>query len=193
MRNVRRFAIDTAKSHRENFDDNPAQVCQKAFPTVSKKGMTYIFLWFCPAHGHCYGFHIITGAEGRKDAASSLYSYLEKSPEVIFYDFACSLDEYTKNRESGYFQHTRFFHDIFHGYTHKCSKIHKSNRLLGFSGINTSICEQFNSFIQCIKASSKLMTQEHFTFYMQFFIHHWNKQRKISFTKKISIIMAGQK
>jgi len=38
--------------------------------------MTYfVFLWFCPAHGHCYGFHVIVGSDGRKDPANSLYAY----------------------------------------------------------------------------------------------------------------------
>ena len=181
LRSPRLFEIDRKKtSKRDNFDDDPDKLCSKSFPMVSKRGTTYLFLWFCPAHGHCYGFHIIPGSEGRKDAANSLYCYLEKAPETIFYDFACSLDEYCKNRETGYFGNTRFFHDIFHGYTHKCSKIFKSNRLLGYDGINTSICEQFNSFLQCIKASCKLMTQEHFTFYVQFFIHQWNIARKRS-------------
>jgi len=156
--------------------------------------MTYfVFLWFCPAHGHCYGFHVIVGSEGRKDPANSLYAYLEKAPEIVYYDFACSLSEYAKNRESGYFAKTRFFHDIFHGYSHKCSQIFKSNRLLGLNGINSSICEQFNSFIQCIKSSCKLMTQEHYTFYLQFFIKQWNNQRKESYLKKITTIIAGHK
>ena len=177
IRKVRSFSIDLEKGPKENFDDTPDTHCQKSYPIVSKKGVTYLFLWFCPSHGHCYGYHIITGSEGRKDAANSLYTFLEKAPKYVFYDFACSLDEFVKNRESGFFENTRFFHDIFHGYTHKCSDIFKSNRLLGFKGLNTSICEQFNSFIQCIKASSKLMTQEHFTFYVQFFIKRWNVQR----------------
>jgi len=30
-------------------------------------------------------------------------------PKVIFYDFACSLEEYCLNRESGYFKNVKFF------------------------------------------------------------------------------------
>ena len=190
LRRVRSHSIDTSKE-KTNFDDKPSVACNKSYPIVSKKGMTYLFLWFCPAHGHCYGFHVITGSEGRKDAATSLYAYLKKAPQVIFYDFACSLDEYCKNRENGFFKNTKMYHDIFHGYGHSCSEIFKSNRLLGFEGINTSICEQFNSFIQCVKASSKLMTQEHFAFYVQIFIHQWNLQRKNSFLKKLTVAIAG--
>jgi len=191
LREVRTYSIDLEKKGKINFDDEPEDSCSKMFPTVTKKGTTYLFLWFCPVHGHCWGFHIIPSAEGRKDAANSLYCYLEKAPETIFYDFSCSLEEYCRNRESGYFTNTRFFHDIFHGYSHKCSTTFKSNRLLGYCGVNTSICEQFNSFLQCIKASCKLMTQEHFTFYVQFFIFQWNAARKRSFTRKASIAIAG--
>jgi len=192
LRNVRLFEIDKTTAVTANFDTKPDELCNKSYNSyVSKKGATYLFLWFCPAHGHCYGFHVIPGSEGRKDPANSLYTFLEKAPEVIYYDFACSFSEYTKNRESGYYENTRFFHDIFHGYRHKCSSIFKSNRILGFKGINTSICEQFNSYIQCIKASCKLMTQEHYTFYLQFFIHQWNNKKKESFLKNLKTAIAG--
>ena len=91
LRSPRLFEIDRKKtSKRDNFDDDPDKLCSKSFPVVSKRGTTYLFLWFCAAHGHCYGFHMIPGSEGRKDAANSLYCYLEKAPETIFYDFAKS-------------------------------------------------------------------------------------------------------
>ena len=70
-------------------------------------------------HGHCYGYHIIPGSEGRKNPAASLYAYSEVPPDVVLYDFACSLSEYVHNRESGFFASTRFYHDIFHGFTRK--------------------------------------------------------------------------
>ena len=186
LRAPRAFTIDKDDTKTED-----EAVCKKSYPTVTKKGSTYLFLWFCPCHGHCYGFHIIPKAEGRKDAANSLYMFLKEAPTSVFYDFACSLEEYCRNRESGYFELTSFFHDIFHGYTHKCSKTFKSNRLQGFSGANTSICEQLNSFLQCVKTSAKLMTQEHFCFFLQFFIHQWNIERERSYKKKASIAMSG--
>ena len=86
MRTTRGFSIHKKTS--VNFDDVPdANRCQKSFPMVAKKGTTYLFLWFCPVHGHCYGFHIIPNSEGRKDAATSLYGYLEDAPETIFMTF----------------------------------------------------------------------------------------------------------
>ena len=130
---------------------------------------------------------------GQKNASASLYCYLEKPPKVVFYDFACSLSEYTQNRESGYFSQTRFFHNIFHRYSRKCSPAFRFQRLEGFSGFNTSICEQFNAFLQCIKASASLMTQEHFVFYVQFFISIWNKRRRDSFKRRFHIALARNK
>ena len=192
LRENRLFTADE-KGGSQNFDDRPAKVCNTYFPQVCKRGSTNLFLWFCPLHGHCYGFHMIPGSEGRKDASASLYCYLEKPPKVVFYDFACSLSEYTQNRESGYFSQTRFFHDIFHGYSHKCSPAFRCQRLEGFSGFNTSICEQFNAFLQCIKASARLVTQEHFVFYVQFFISIWNKRRRDSFKQRFHIALAGNK
>ena len=184
IRQMRRFPIDKKMKQGQIYDDAPDIRCEKLFPQVSKKGTSYLFLWFCPQHGHCYGYHVIPESEGCKDAASSLYLFMEKAPEIIMYDFACSLSEYVKNREAGFFQDTKFYHDYFHGFTHKCSKSFRCDKLLGFSQINSSICEQFNAFIKKIKKSSKLMTQSHFNFYLQFFIEIWNKMKERNLKKK---------
>ena len=58
-----------------------------------------MFLWFCPKHGHCYGFHIGNGSGGQKDAAYSLYTHLPEAPEILLYDFTCGLEEYCLKRE----------------------------------------------------------------------------------------------
>jgi len=182
VRDVRTFSADkvTGKSTTET--------CSKFYPQVAMPGSTFIFLWFCPLHGHCYGFHIVNKSEGRKDPASSLYSYLPEAPDAIFYDFACGLKEYSENRESGYFKSTRMFHDIFHGFSHKCSPLYGSKRLSEFDGVNSSICEQFNSYLQCVKASARHMNQEHFMFYVQFMIHLWNRKKNKAYKKKLGVV-----
>ena len=191
LRNVRKFTIDNDRDIQRNNDhDDPAlefERCNKLYSKVqtSAPGTSNLFLWFCADHGHCYGFHM-TGAEGRKDPSASLYSYLDSPPDAIFYDFACNLQEYCLNRESGYYKNVRFFHDIFHGYAHKCSTAFRSSRLQGFESVNTEICEQFNSFIQHIKKSARQMSQTHFCFYLQFFLHQWNKKKTVSSEKEAS-------
>ena len=132
----------------------------------------------------------MNGGEGRKDPFYSLYRYLEKAPEGVFYDFACSFEEYSLNREAIYFILTRFYHDYFHGFNHNCSPVYSSKGLDGLS-FNTSICEQFNSYLQCVKASAKHMNQEHFVFYVQFFIDLWNVKKEATFKARLKTALAG--
>ena len=108
-----------------NYDEPPVVdgVCYKKFPRAHTAGFGYLFLWFCPIHGHAYGFHLIQGGEGHKDPFSSLYKYLETPPKDVFYDFACQLSEYCLNREPELFKNTRFWHDLFHAIGHKLFQI----------------------------------------------------------------------
>lgn len=66
-----------------------------------------IFNWFCP-HGFGYGTSLIMNAEGRKDAMHALYTHCERPPRVVIYDFACQLEEYSRNREPDFFADTQY-------------------------------------------------------------------------------------
>ena len=177
----------------KNYDNTPTvdDICRKKFPSVSYGGFGYIFLWFCPIHGHCYGFHLIQGGEGRKDPFSSLFKYLPCAPEEIFYDFACGLSEYILNREPQYFLETRFWHDLFHSFTHTCGKCFKSSRICELAGVNSEICEQFNSYLQCIKYTGSHLSQSHFMFFVQFFIYLWNCEKTTKYQNIINVAIAG--
>ena len=87
LRPIRKFEIDNERKINPAYDDPPLpnDLCEKYFSKthVSAKGTSTLFLWFCPTHGHCYGFHM-TNAEGRKDPSASLYSHLEMPPNNIF-------------------------------------------------------------------------------------------------------------
>ncbi len=63
--------------------------------------------WFCH-HGFGYGTSIIPGAEGRRDAMVALYTHAEYAPSVIVYDFACSLEEFSRNRELSFFSRSTY-------------------------------------------------------------------------------------
>ena len=186
IRFPRLLSVYNVANRAKNYDDESTTFnCSKKYPSVALKGTIYMFLWFCPQHGHCCGFDFIDGIEGRKDPANSLISYLKRAPQVIFYDFACSLEEYCFNRESRCFDNTKFYHDIFHGFSHSCSPAYNSKFLSSVGGVNTSICEQFNSYLQCTKASAKHISQVNFMFFAQYIIHIWNKSKKKSFKKKL--------
>ena len=51
----------------KNYDGNPLidGQCNKVYPSVPYGGYGSMFIWFCPIHGHTYGFHLINGGEGR--------------------------------------------------------------------------------------------------------------------------------
>ena len=159
------------KNLKDNKNREPRwdQDCRKVYPTVSHGGYSYILLWFCPIHGHSYGFHIINGAEGPKDVFCSLLKYKEDMPQELFYDNACHLSEYCLNREPALFEDTRFWHDLFHAIAHLCGINFKSTQVEGFGGINTEICEQVNSYLQAIKYTGTHLSQDHFVFFLQFF------------------------
>ena len=108
IQKMRCFSIDKERKKNLNFDDAPEDVCSKIFPQVSKSGMTYFFVWLCPNHGHCFGFHTMPGTEGRKYPAAALYTHKELPPKIVFYDHASCFSEYVKNRESGFFKNTMF-------------------------------------------------------------------------------------
>jgi hypothetical protein len=193
LRKLPRHDVD-GRSRFQNFDDRPQvdDPCSKIFPRVSAGGFGYMFLWFCPLHGHSYGFHLIDGSEGRKDPFSSLFKYCERAPNELFFDFACQLSEYSLNREPGYFMFTRFWHDLFHSVGHKCGANFKSGRIEGLQGINTEICEQVNGYLQCIKYTASHLSQSHMMFFVQFFLYLWNKEKTEKYKKQASIAIAGQ-
>ena len=191
VRNNRLHSIDKEGKKKQDMDDPaPTYRCQKWFIDVTHRGSRFLFLWFCPIHGHCWGFHIVEGSEGRKDASASLYTHLEVAPDELYMDFSCGTEEYCLNRESGYFQNTKFYHDEFHGVTHKCPEVYDAKGSSGKARINTSICEQFNSFAQSIKASSKNMSQVRFTFLVQYLIHNWNIRKMKAWEEKMKVVEA---
>ena len=181
----------SGKEAARNIDDIMDDPCSKSFPLVSRGGYGYMFLWFCPLHGHSYGLHLIKGGEGRKDPFSSLFKYITEAPTHIFYDFACALSEYCLNREPEFFKQTRFWHDIFHSFPHKCGPNFRSVRVQGLEGVNSEICEQWNGFLQCIKFTASHLSQEHMMFFIQFMICLQNKRKTDLFSQQASIALQG--
>ena len=147
--------------------DNNTEVddkCCKNFPSVSYSGFCYMFLWFCPVHGHCYVFHLISDDEGRKDPFSSLYKYKPIAPDELFYNFACQLSEYCFNSALQYFRCTCFWPDIFMVF-HISVVTALSPQVFGLTGVNSEICKQFNSYLQSIKYTATHLSQTHLMFF----------------------------
>ena len=148
-----------------------------------------MFLWFCPIHGHYYGFHLISGAEGRKDPFSSLYKFISTRGTSRH---ICQYSEYCCNRELYYFRCTRFWHDLlFYGIPHKSGKAFKSSRVSSLTNINSETCEQFNSYLQCIKYTGSHLSQPHFMFLYSFLFICGTEIKPQKFQKIVHIAFTG--
>lgn len=158
---------------------------------VSAAGYGYMQFMFCPMHGHLYGFHMIFGHEGRKDPFNAIFKYKPTAPQEFVYDFACQLSEYCLNREPNFFCCTRFLHDLFHGITHVCGKAFKSQRAPALRGLNTEICEQFNSHLQSVKYTGSHLSQVHSMFFTQFLGYLWNRDKTERCRKIQSVLVRG--
>lgn len=84
------------------------------------------------------------------------------------YDFACNALEYCLNREPVMFKHTKFLVDRFHYLGHKCSKLFSMDHYAHLRGINSSIMESLNSFVQGFKPQLSQMTQKNFMQYLKY-------------------------
>ena len=170
----------------DDIVEDRAHTCTKKYPVVSRGSYAYIMFFFCPMHGHCYGFHVVPKSEGRKDVFYALLKYLPTAPELLFYDFACSLSQYGLNREPSYFRSIRCSHDIFHAVGHKCPSCFTLASSLSNLSLNTEICEQFNAFIKHVKYTGTHLSFDHFCFFTQFCVYIWNQRKTERHTNRIS-------
>ena len=177
LREMPSYLLSDSEPQKQNQQSKRSDPCSKDYPHVSTGGWGYLFLFFCPIHGHCYGCHLVDGAEGRKDPFSALYKYKPSAPRELFYDFACQFQEYALNREPDFFKWMRVWHDLFHGCNHTCVPCFKSKRVLGLSDNNTEICEQFNSYLKSIKFTGSHLSQTNFMLFVQFMGYMWNKEK----------------
>lgn len=126
--------------------------CKKKGKTIiNKRARTGLWIWTCMIHERIIGFHIIRHGEGRRDCLLSLYRFKERPPKVVFVDCACQAEESGLNWLPKYFETVTFYHDIFHGYSHKCSDRYSSRFNHSMRIVNTSVMEQINSFLQPLR------------------------------------------
>ena len=76
----------TCTSKNPSYDDDPEvdRSCSKKFPSVSFGGFGYMFLWFCPIHGHSYGFHLISGEKVERILSVHCSSTWKRLPNTYF-------------------------------------------------------------------------------------------------------------
>jgi len=106
-------------------------------------------------HETIIGFHIMPGAEGKRDFLFPMYKNKEAAPEQIWVDFGCGCSEMALNYCPEYYKDVEFYVDAFHNYSHKCPGCFESKRFPEFEQLNTSLMEQINSFMQPLRGILK--------------------------------------
>ncbi len=122
----------------------------------TKRDRAGLWIWVCMRHQMLVGYHVMPKPEGLRDPVLSICRFKKVPPKSVFIDFACGCEETAMNWAPSMFKDVQFFHDAFHGLSHKCSSRFKSKRFPHFASFDTSIMEQV-----CAHATfvcSKLMT-----------------------------------
>jgi hypothetical protein len=108
----------------------------------TKRDRAGLWIWVCMRHSMVVGYHVMPKSEGLRDPIYSLFRFKERPPKALFMDFACGCEETALNWAPTMFKDTQFFHDAFHGMTHKCGSRYKSKRFRSFADLDTSLMEQ---------------------------------------------------
>jgi hypothetical protein len=138
-------------------------------------------LW-CP-HLICQGFHMMPRAEGRNDVFSALYTFFEKAPTTVIYDFACQLGPYCMSREPEFFQGTCFAVDEMHAKGHVgCSQASFMSNYMqvrpSIMAVNSSAAECSNSGLSRIRKSVSYMNEIHAVSFTYIYLCVWNRLRQ---------------
>lgn len=68
------------------------------------------------------------------------------------------------------FKHTKFLVDRFHYCGHKCSKLFSMDHYPHLRGINSSILESINSFVQNFRQQLSQMSQRNYMLYLHYIL-----------------------
>ena len=162
-------------------DSADPEAYRKFYSSYTKQNQTggLMAMW-CP-HLICLGFHKILHAEGRNDVFSALFTYFQKTPETVVYDFACQLGPYCMSREPLHFKDMCFAIDEMHAKGHVgCSQASFMSNYMQvrseFINVNTSAAECTNSGLNRIKKSISYMDQKHAIIYTYVYLCVWNRR-----------------
>jgi hypothetical protein len=124
-------------------EQGSADGCRKQrFLHVGHNQRCGLWVVVCMDHQTVVGYHVMPHGEGRRDAFIPVYRFMPNPPKAMFGDYVCGIEETALNLLPEYFRDVEFYHDIFHGCSHKCSRRFCGRRLRDYASMNTSIMEQ---------------------------------------------------
>lgn len=165
--NLNEFVINSRGCRRSEFplskeggrlkyaDRSEADCEKRRSMKIGHNARSGLWIYTCMIHQRIVGHHVIKDSEGKRDIVMPLYEFMKTAPAVVFVDFACQAEESSLNWLGEFFRHTRWYHDTFHGYAHKCSSRFSCKGLHDIPDANTSMMEQANSFLQPLRGLLK--------------------------------------
>ena len=145
----------TASAHLAGHETSPCGCRKRRYVYVGHRQRCGIWVWTCMRCETIVAFHVMPKGEGTRDAICPLLKFKTNPPDAVFFDWACKANESSLNWAGGYFRDTSFYHDVFHGVAHKCPPCYDSRRIPRFAGLNTSLMEQVNSYLQPLRGILK--------------------------------------
>jgi len=135
------------------------ELCEKDFPTHSKL-TPGLYLMTCGCKNKVvYGFSMMMSGESPQMLFDIVMTRFENeyNPHII-YDASCKVKEFGLNREQRRFMQLKITTDCFHEQNHKtCSSAFKSSLYDTLRKVNTEACEQTNSVLRSVTASTTFM------------------------------------
>ena len=155
--------IEQSGKQISDFKLEPDEGC---FNNAKKNGRlgAGVLLFWCADHSMCLGWILMPSAESPRLVFDVLCSRFPKMPEVLIYDNACNLFEYSHNRAPALFKDTLFLSDGFHWLNHvNCSSSFdaSSYRML-LKGIASVTHEIKNSSLAPLKVTAPFMRYDSF-------------------------------
>lgn len=104
------------------------------------------------------------------------------------------LQEYCLNRDPRFFRNTKFVCDRFHWPNHsaydcfiassliarsraRCSSAYRMDNYEDLHGLNSSIAEQYHSYLRRLREMAKHMRLDHFMTLLRVFVNLWNADK----------------
>jgi hypothetical protein len=145
------WPLPATSQHAEDELGSCEGCTKKRYAVIGHRQRAGLWIVMCMEHETIVGYHIMNRGEGRRDGIIPPFRFMPKPPDALFGDYVCGWEETAMNLLPEFYLLVQFFHDIFHGCTHKCSERFECRRLHEFCALNTSLMEQvvFFKFIFC--------------------------------------------
>jgi CxC4 like cysteine cluster associated with KDZ transposases len=134
--------------------EQAVETCNKTYHQKGSCGAGLVPFW-CLEHRKCIGWIVLDSAESPRVISNAILTRFPDA-EVVMYDNACRLHEYTLNRFPGAVKNMQFMIDSLHWVNHtSCAEVYNPDNYRAQIGNMPSVlCEQKNSILHRLKTTA---------------------------------------